>query len=65
MLRYKKLLQSVKNACEKISGMHKKQQIAWRFKNKDLLMHNYTTMAKQEYSRKKLEIFLRTVQNDR
>lgn len=65
LLRYKKLLQSVKNACEKISGMHKKQQIAWRFKNKDLLMHNYTTMAKQEYSRKKLEIFLRTVQNDR
>lgn len=65
VLRYKKLLASVKDACLQLNGMHKKQQIAWRFKNQELLMHNYSTMCKQQYSRDKLMLFIRKIINDR
>lgn len=64
VLRYKKLLTSVKDACMQLNSLHKKRQIAWRFKNKELLMHNYSTMCKQQYSRDKLMLFLGKIIND-
>jgi len=65
VLRYKKLLISVKEACKQLDSMNAKQQIAWRFKNKELLMHNYATMRKQKYSRDKLVKFIGKIINDR
>jgi hypothetical protein len=64
VLRYKKLLISVKDACKQLDSMDAKQQIAWRFKNKELLMHNYSTMRKQQYSRDKLIEFIGKIVND-
>jgi len=64
VLRYKKLLISVKEACKQLDSMSAKQQIAWRFKNKELLMHNYSTMKKQQYSRDKLVQFIGKIVND-
>jgi hypothetical protein len=65
VLRYKKLLISVKDACRQLDGLNKKQQIDWRFKNTELLIHNYTTMCKQQHSRNKLMLFLEKIINDR
>lgn len=45
--RYKKILQSVGKAVEEIKSMSLKDQIRWRFKNMDVLMHNYEHLSKE------------------
>ena len=57
--RYKGLLQSLNLAINKIKKMSKEEQINWRFKNKDVLIHNFKTMINSDFSRKKLKLFLK------
>lgn len=64
VVRYKKLLNSVRDVCKQLDRMNKKQQIAWRFKNQELLIHNYQTMRKQQYSRIKLNSLIERIVND-
>lgn len=64
ILRYKKLLNSVKEACKELDKMNKNQQIEWRFKNKKLLEHNFYTMCNQKYTKDKLALFIKKIKND-
>jgi hypothetical protein len=59
VLRYKRLLESVTKTVNKLKTMTREEQIAWRFKNKDLLMHNFRTMVNSSYSKTKLVSFLK------
>jgi hypothetical protein len=59
VLRYKKLLESVTNTVNKLKAMSREDQIAWRFKNKETLIHNFTTMVNSSYSKDKLVSFLK------
>jgi hypothetical protein len=57
--RYKKLLESITNTVNKLKTMSKEEQIEWRFKNKDILIHNFKTMTNSTYSKTKLTSFLK------
>jgi hypothetical protein len=61
VLRYKKLLESVTKTVNKLKAMSREEQIAWRFKNKEILMHNFTTMVNSSYSKDKLVSFLKNL----
>jgi len=58
ILRYKKLLATVIDICKMLDSMSRDQKIEWRFKNKELLIDNFTTMISSSYSRQKLLDFL-------
>lgn len=58
ILRYKKLLESIKESCKYLDSLSFDQQIEWRFKNKEILNHNYRNMCLSEYSRQKIISFL-------
>lgn len=57
-LRYKKLLSSIKETCKYLDSLTRENQIEWRFKNKELLQHNFNVMTKSEWSTNKLIQFL-------
>jgi hypothetical protein len=61
VIRYKKLLMSVKAAVSKLENMNKQEKIEWRFKNVALLKHNFNTMINSAYSKNKLVNFLETL----
>jgi hypothetical protein len=61
ILRYKKLLKSIKNTCEYLDSLSLTQQIDWRFKNKEILNHNYKIMCSSEYSKQKIISFLKNL----
>ena len=56
--RYKALLESIKKSCKEIKNLSRDEQINWKFKNKDILLHNYETMTERAYSKNKLKTFL-------
>lgn len=56
--RYKSLLESIKKSCEEIKNLSRDEQINWKFKNKDILLHNYEIMTERAYSKNKLKTFL-------
>lgn len=58
VIRYKKLLNSVKDTCKYLDTLSRDKQIEWRFKNKEILNHNFHVMNHSEYSRTKLIKFL-------
>jgi hypothetical protein len=58
ILRYKKLLQTVRNTCSYLDSLTRDQKIEWRFKNEKLLEHNFNVMNQSLYSRNKLKKFL-------
>jgi hypothetical protein len=59
ILRYKKLLGSVTETCKYLDSLTKDQQIEWRFKNEEILQHNFDILSTSEYSVDKLENFLK------
>ena len=61
ILRYKKLLSSIKETCKYLDNLSREHQIEWRFKNKKLLQHNFEVMTKSEWSMNKLIKFLEKV----
>lgn len=61
VLRYKKLLASVKDACSYLDSLSREKQIEWRFLRKDILEHNFSVMATSEYSKTKLKKFIGTL----
>lgn len=58
-LRYQKLLKVVEDTCNKLDNMTDEQKIEWRFKNEEVLKHNFETMTKSTYSKEKLNNFLK------
>lgn len=61
VLRYKKLLNSAKDTCAYLDSLPRDKKIEWRFKNKELLEHNFLTMQNSEYSKLKLKNFVESL----
>jgi hypothetical protein len=59
VVRYKKLLISVSDTCKYLDSLDKEKQLEWRFKNKKTLRHNFLTMTVSQYSKDKLHVFLK------
>lgn len=63
ILRYKKLLASVSEISKILDGMTRDQKIEWRFKNNEILKHNFKTMIESNYSKSKLLKFLKKLES--
>lgn len=57
VLRYKKLLTSVKNTSDYLQSLSRDKQIAWRFKESELLIYNREVFIRKENTIKQLELF--------
>jgi len=59
--RYIKLIDSVKHVCKKLDQMSNEEKINWKFKNADVLIHNYNTLKTSQYTVNKLDKFLKSL----
>lgn len=50
VVRYQKLLASVEQACEYLRSLSREEQIQWRFKNKQKLIHNYNVAVSSAHN---------------
>jgi hypothetical protein len=57
ILRYKKLLASVENTVKHLKSLSQEEQIAWRFKEKKLLIYNREVFVRKENTMKQLGVF--------
>ena len=57
ILRYKKLLASVENTVKHLRLLSQDEQIAWRFKESELLIYNREVFLRKENNMKQLELF--------
>jgi len=57
VLRYKKLLASVERTVKHLKSLSRDEQIAWRFKQLDLLIHNREVFVRKENTMKQLGVF--------
>lgn len=62
IIRYKKLLASITDVCNRLDSMTRDQKIEWRFKNNEILKHNFKTMIESSYSKQKLLDFLQELE---
>lgn len=51
----------VKKVCDKLENMSRKEQIAWKFKNKEILLHNHDVFLSRRYSSEKIKNFLKAL----
>jgi hypothetical protein len=57
VLRYKKLLKSVENTVKHLRSLSRDEQIAWRFKESELLIYNREVFVRKENTMKQLGVF--------
>jgi hypothetical protein len=57
VLRYKKLLESVENTVKYLRSLSRDEQIAWRFKELELLIYNREVFVRKENTMKQLGVF--------
>ena len=57
VLRYKKLLASVENTVKHLRSLSRDEQIAWRFKQSELLIYNREVFVRKENTMKQLGVF--------
>jgi hypothetical protein len=57
VLRYKKLLESVESTVKHLRSLSRDEQIAWRFKELELLIYNREVFERKENTVKQLEVF--------
>jgi hypothetical protein len=57
VLRYKKLLASVENTVKYLRSLSRDEQIAWRFKELELLIYNREVFVRKENTMKQLGVF--------
>lgn len=62
VIRYKSLLDAVTDTVEYLKTLNRDDQISWRFKNKEKLIHNFSVMINSTYSKNKLMKFLRNLE---
>jgi hypothetical protein len=58
IIRYKQLLESVKDLCSRLDSMTREQKIEWRFKNSEVLVENYNILFHKRFSKNKMFQFL-------
>lgn len=59
VIRYEKLLNTVTDAVEHLKGLSKEEQLAWRFDNESILVHNLMTLRNEDSVRKVVNDSLR------
>jgi hypothetical protein len=57
VLRYKKLIASVEHTVKYLKSLSQDEQIAWRFKQLELLIYNREVFERKENTMKQLEVF--------
>jgi hypothetical protein len=57
VLRYKKLLESVESTVKHLRSLSRDEQIAWRFKELELLIYNREVFERKENTMKQLKVF--------
>jgi len=57
IIRYKKLLQSIKPVVDNISKLSVAERIEWRFKHTDILEHNFDNFLQKTHSTNAVKIF--------
>jgi hypothetical protein len=60
-LRYRKLLLSINKVCKHLDTLTRQEKIEWRFKNEEILRHNYNVMKNSAYSKNKLYQFFKNL----
>lgn len=55
IIRYNKLLKSLSDSYNKIKNLSKTEQIEWRFKNPDVLLHNANLILDKSYDKQNFE----------
>jgi hypothetical protein len=58
ILRYKKLLTIVEDTCTYLNSLKRDKQIEWKYKNKNILIHNFKVMNDNRYTVHKLRKFI-------
>lgn len=56
--RFFKILKVIEDTCKKLDSMTKAEQIAWKFKNEEVLLHNYETLKERKYTDIKFKNFV-------
>jgi hypothetical protein len=51
------------DTCKYLDSMTKDQQLEWKFKNKQILIHNAWTMNNQQYTHDKIKDFVLRLEN--
>lgn len=64
IIRYKKMLAMLVDQCKMLESLSREDQINWRFKNQEILLHNFNTMIQSQYSKDKLVNFLEKLSNE-
>jgi len=59
--RHKMLFEMLQHVCAEIDQLSKDEKIEWRFKNTEVLKHNFKTMASSEWSKDKLKEFIKKI----
>lgn len=57
-VRYKKILNVISDLCQHLDNMTRQQQIEWRFKREDILLHNFKIMRETALTKTKIIKFL-------
>ena len=57
-VRYKLILEIVSKLCSQLETMSRQEQIKWRFKREDILMHNFKVMRETAITKNKIIKFL-------
>lgn len=55
--RFLKILKVLQDTCAMLNSMTIEEQISWKFKNKEVLIHNYQTMKEHTYTKEKFKNF--------
>lgn len=58
LIRYEKILTTVREAVKYLDSLSAAEKINWRFKNQEILKHNFKTMIESKHTQLKLEKFL-------
>ena len=56
--RYRKILETVADTCKYLDSLTRDQKIEWKFKNQEILLHNYRTVSVKQYSNDKMKQFV-------
>jgi hypothetical protein len=59
--RYRKILEMITTVCNELDQMSHEEKINWRFKNQEILIHNYNTMFDNDFSQNQFMKFLRKI----
>lgn len=59
--RYQKILEMLTEVCSALDKMSEEEKIAWKFKNKEVLIHNYRNMFYSDFSKKQFTEFLQNI----